>query len=61
MTPKHGAQECDAKRHPNAVSLSSALTLQLRRAGGTRGHAGHQHITGSKLFSDYFVYCASGF
>lgn len=37
------------------------LQGQLCRAGRTRGQAGQQNIKGSKLFSDYFVYCASGF
>lgn len=64
VTHKHGAQEYNIKHHPNAVALSIPVTLlqaQLCHTGGTRGHAGQQNIKGSKLFSDYFVYCASGF
>lgn len=42
-------------------SESSSNQGQLCHAGGTKGHAGQQNIKSSKLFSDYFVYCASGF
>lgn len=63
LTHKQGAEENDGERHPSAA-LSSAVALlqaQLCHTGGTRAHAGQQNITGSKLFRDYFVYCASGF
>lgn len=64
LTHKHTAREHNIKQHRNAVALSLPATLlqgQLCHAGRTRGHAGQQNIKGSKLFSDCFVYCASGF
>lgn len=64
LTHKHGAQDYNIKHHPNAVALSFPVTLlqaQLCHTGGASGHAGQQNIKSSKLFSEYFVYCASGF
>lgn len=45
----------------NDTGTRELLQEQLRHIGETRGRAGQQNIKGSKLFSDCFVYCASGF
>lgn len=45
----------------NDMGTRELLQEQLRHIDGRRGRAGQQNIKGSKLFSDYFVYCASGF
>lgn len=64
QTHKHTAREHNIKWQRTAVALSFTAILlqgQLCHIGRTRGHTGQQSIKGSKLFSDYFVYCASGF